>query len=450
MITLRRWSAIRNRAVIASGVGPLPDAAAPWSVRISLFLFMLSTIRFVNRDALGRDVGWQGFLQFGCVMLSALLCGGIMWRAKQIFKPDAYFLAMLGFSCFTLVSASRSYWTPLSVSKTVTFLGVIFAAAGSCARTGSRNVMKIMYIAVLATLCLGLILAAIGVYPLFDLDEYSGRTRFSVFVLHPGVVADLTAFAVLTGRLLPRKPPAWLQATLVILSILTSAKGATIGLLVGLVVSAAPWRKVTIGRLAGAAVCVCLALVLGMVVMNTMDDRVLSDGPLATLYGGNIKEEILTVNGRVELWKTVVPLLDSTVLLGFGLDGAREILLGAFDWSGNSHNAVLELILAAGMPGALLFVLGWGIAIWRATKLPPGWRSKVLAVHVYLIITSIASPIWTTSQYISVFYLTVINATSRESFTAPAWGRWSARMRLFWSNPERPRLWASPDAPPAG
>ena len=193
-----------------------------------------------------------------------------------------------------------------------------------------------------------------------------------------------------------------------------------------------------------------MALVLGMIVMNTMDDRVLSDGPLATLYGGNIKEEILTVNGRVELWKTVVPLLDSTVLLGFGLDGAREILLGAFDWSGNSHNAVLELILAAGMPGALLFVLGWGIAIWRATKLPPGWRSKVLAVHVYLIITSIASPIWTTSQYISVFYLTVINATSRESFTAPAWGRWSARMRLFWSNSERPRLWASPDAPPAG
>jgi hypothetical protein len=424
--------------------------AVPWTVSISLGLFMLSTIRFVNRDALGRDVGWQGFLQFACVALAPMLCGGIIWMRKQVLKPDAFLLAMLGFSLCTLASAGRSYWPPLSAVKSFAFFAVVFTAAGSCARIGSRCVLKIMYVAVLATVCFGLLLAAAGLYPLFDLDDYSGRTRFSLFVLHPGVVADFGAFAVLVGRMLPRKPPTWLQVCLVGMVILTSAKGATIGLLVSLVVSVAPWRRVTPGRLAVIAACLCIAIVLGCVALYTIDAASLSDGPLATLYGNNLKDETLTINGRVELWKTVVPLLSSALGLGFGLDGSRETLLDAFEWSGNSHNAILELILAAGLPGALLFLLGWGIAISRSVSLPPGdWRCRVIAVHVYLIITSFAAPIWTTSQYISVFFLTILNATGREGLVALRGDTQGPKTRTVWRNSVQSQSQANPYEQPA-
>jgi hypothetical protein len=370
-----------------------------------------------------------------------------MWRHKKIFKPDAYLLAMVGFSFLTLASAIRSYWPPLSTAKTAVFLAVVYSAAGSCARIGSRNVLKVMYIAVVVTISLGLLLAASGIYPLFDVDDYSGRTRFSLFMLHPGVVADFSAFAVLTGRLVPRKPPTWLQVVLVITCILTSAKGATVGLLVSLVVSAAPWRRVTLSRLAGAG-CACVGILLAFVLLYTVDAGALSYGPLAMLYGSNVKDEILTMNGRLGLWKTVVPLLSNSFGLGFGLDGARETLLNAFDWSGNSHNAVLELVLAAGVPGALMFLLAWGIAFSRATRLPPSHRSEVMAVHVYLIITSFASPIWTTSQYISVFFLTVINATGRESSVDSERDTHGLEKRMLSRNSGRSRLHANPYADP--
>ncbi len=448
MICRDRPTIAADSADISFRTPPQTGDRLPWTVCIALCLFMLSAIRFVNRDPLGRDVGWQGEMQFACVTLAAVLSGGVIWRRKQVFKPDAYLLFMAVFACLSLASAARSYWPPLSASKSVAFLAVVYTASGSCARIGSRNVLKVMYFALLATICCGLVLAAAGVYPLFDLDDYSGRTRFSLFVLHPGVVADFTAFAVLTGRLLPRKPPAWLQAVLVIMNILTSAKGATIGLLVSLVVSVAPWRRVTVGRLVAGAVLACVAVVVGFVALQTVDSSVMSEGPLATLYGSNLKDEILTVNGRVELWKTVVPLFQSCTLLGFGLDGAREVLLDAFDWSGNSHNAVFELILAAGLPGALLFLSGWGIALGRAAKLAPGWRSKVLAVHVYLLITSIASPIWTTSQYISVFFLAVINAAGRELQTVPESEAETAWTQVLPPSPSRSELNSVPYATP--
>jgi hypothetical protein len=250
--------------------------------------------------------------------------------------------------------------------------------------------------------------------------------------------------------LMRRRPPTLLQAVLVIMNIMTSAKGATIGLLVSLVVSLAPWRRITVGKLAVGAAFVCLAIVIGFVAYQTVDSGVLSDGPLATLYGSNLKDEVLTINGRVELWKTVVPLLSSSLFLGFGLDGARELLLEAFDWSGNSHNAVFELILAAGLPGALLFLSAWAMAFVRAMKLTPAdWRSRVLAVHVYLIITSFASPIWTTSQYISVFFLTIINATAREPQDAPGWDQlrmWTTRLESGLLS----RLHLDPHTPPHG
>lgn len=408
-----------NSRVIPAAFAPLDLRDRPWTVHLSIWFFMLSAIRFVNRDALGRDVGWQGFLQFGCVMLGALLCGGILWRRKEVMRIDAYLFTMAGFTCFALASASRSYWPPLSVIKALAFLAVVYTAAGSAARIGSQKILRSMYFALLATICVGLVLGAAGVFPFFEMDDYSGRTRFSLFVLHPGVVADFTAFAVLTGRLLPRKPPIWLEIILVAMNVLTSAKGATIGLLAALFVSVAPWKGLNVRRLAAGALALSVILAVLLIAINTTDIAAVSDGPIQTLYGNNLKEEVFTVNGRVELWKTVIPLIENSLGLGFGLDGAREVLLDAFDWSGNSHNAVLEVMLAAGLPGALLFLTGWAIALGRAARLSPEWRHRVMAVHVYLIITSFASPIWTTSQYISVFFLTLMNATARELLAPP-------------------------------
>jgi O-antigen ligase len=353
-------------------------------------------------------------VQFFSALLAAVLTSDVLWRRRTIPKFDGFDAAMLGFACLTLLSSIRSFWPLLSAAKTCAFLSVFLAAAFSCARVGAQNVFRLLYISIIALLCLGLILGSLGVFPLFSADDYSGRTRFSMFALHPGVIADLCAYCILMSRFFPRKPPLLLTAVLLVMNVLTSAKTSIIALTVAWIVSAALWQRITLRGLAIGILGFTGAILSGWIVLNNLDPRWLSDGPLATLYGTNLTEEVTTVNGRVDLWKSTAPLAYSSLVLGHGFDGVREALMGKFEWAGNSHNSILELVLAAGVPGACLYLVAWGLAIRRATHARDPHRTRVLGIHVYFLVTSISAPIWTTSQFVALFVLTVLNAAARE------------------------------------
>ena len=59
-----------------------------------------------------------------------------------------------------------------------------------------------------------------------------------------------------------------------------------------------------------------------------------SDNPvLMLLYRGQTVEQLMTLTGRIELWKGVIPLIEDRYLVGYGYLGSRALLLSVMPWA---------------------------------------------------------------------------------------------------------------------
>ncbi|MEH2247206.1 O-antigen ligase family protein [Nostoc sp.] len=84
-----------------------------------------------------------------------------------------------------------------------------------------------------------------------------------------------------------------------------------------------------------------------------------------------------TLTGRAELWPVVLQMIAKKPWLGYGYgafwgEGSSEssIVVQAVQWDApNSHNGFLDLWLALGLLGILVFVIGFGINFLRAIYL---------------------------------------------------------------------------------
>ena len=77
------------------------------------------------------------------------------------------------------------------------------------------------------------------------------------------------------------------------------------------------------------------------------------------VYGTHVAGEVGNLDGRLALWTASLNLLQNAQALGYGFEGAREVMLSVASWSGNSHNGYLELALSAGLVGFVCFL--WGL-----------------------------------------------------------------------------------------
>jgi O-antigen ligase len=93
------------------------------------------------------------------------------------------------------------------------------------------------------------------------------------------------------------------------------------------------------------------------------------------------------------------------------LDGARDVLLNNTSWpAGNTHNSLIDLILAGGLPGMLLFLLGCAAAARRALQSRGFLRIAALGMYAYIAGFGLVSPNLTYLQGLASFLILAVDA----------------------------------------
>jgi hypothetical protein len=376
-----------------------------------MFLYSVSLIKFYVRDPLAEKTGPQGPIELAVVILAGLTLLLAFRRPywKLLWTPSAK--AFLGFGAIATVSSVFSYYPLLSFLKGLSFLLVCGMAVVASSAFRSAQVLKYLYYTVLLILVLGLIAKLAGGGPFLAIDGYSARARFTMFAWHPGTLADVCALTLLSSLLLSKRPPLWCQAFLLAINIAAASRASTALLVVILIsiglasVRFTP-RFVFLGCCLGALG--TFAMLVGVQKQSEYRDLI-SIGQ--ALYGDKLDQDLTTFSGRKEVWSVTEPLISHSLLLGYGLDGTRNVLINKTSWgAGNTHNSLIDLILAGGFPAMLLFLFGWAAAARRA------WRSRgllqvgALGIYAYIAGFGIVSPNLTYLQGLASFMILTIDA----------------------------------------
>lgn len=106
----------------------------------------------------------------------------------------------------------------------------------------------------------------------------------------------------------------------------------------------------------------------------------------------------LTLTGRTDIWVYILEMINQRPLLGYGFDSfwlsdSANVIRQAIGWKGvpNAHNGYLDLALALGITGALIFTAGYvlfllrGIAYLRVLRTPDGIWALMYLTYFSLI-----------------------------------------------------------------
>jgi O-antigen ligase len=382
---------------------------------MTMTLYVLSTQKFVFRDPVGVDVGVQGLLEVALPSAAAaMLALCALWK-NRLQMPPAPFWFFAAFGMFALASSPYSFYPPLSAAKALLWGVTISVAALACSTFDPDLVLSYFYWAVVGVITVGLVvgLAAPSVYPLFSSNEYTGRVLLAIFASHPGSVAALSSVTFLLGRVLRKQPPRLVQWSLVAVNIGTSNKASTATLILVLLgTSLLTFRYSTrgIALVCAAGAASVVLIVAGPALMESHGDVVSS--AFTNLYGDNVEEEVASLDGRLDLWTVVSGLLHDRILLGYGIEGARDVLYTAVPWAGQAHNGVLDAALAAGLVGTVVLLAGFGLVL-RILAAPSSFRPQLLGIAGFFTILCVTEPVFLELQYIGPFVALLLCYVSR-------------------------------------
>lgn len=382
-----------------------------------MFLYAVSLIKFFLRDPAGADVGPQGPIELALLTASALLLLPAFYRRdwKLFVSPSAK--AFVAFGAIAVVSSPFSYYPLLSSVKGLSFILVCGIAVVASSAFGSSQVIKYLYYSIFIVLLVGLVLKLRDGGPLLDIDDYSGRARFTMFALHPSMLADLCAVTLLSSFLMAKRPPLYCQAFLLALNIAGGSRTGTAVLVVVLLAIGLASVRLTFRSSGVLFVGCCLGFFLALAMLvaihsqNHPSSEITSIGQ--SIYGDKLDEDVSTLNGRTDVWDAAAPMISHSILLGYGLGGSRDVLLKNTSWAweaGDAHNALIDLILGAGFPGMLVYLFGWAGAARRA------WRSRgfvhigALGIYAYILGYGIVSPNLTNLQGLATFLIITVDA----------------------------------------
>lgn len=378
---------------------------------VAMLLYSVSLVKFYVRNPLAEQTGPQGPIELSLVILAGvtLLAAFRRPRWKLWWTPSAK--AFLAFGALAALSSLFSYYPLLSLLKGFSFLLVCGIAVLASSAFRTEQVIKSSYYCIVIILLIGLILKLAGSAPYLAIDGYSGRARFTMFAWHPGTLADLCAMTMLSSFLLPRRPPIWCQAFLFAINIAAASRASSAVLVLILIaIGAASVRLTPRFLFLGCCLGAMFALAMLAAVQKQYDyGDVVSIGQ--GLYGDKLDQDLTTFSGRREVWGIAQPLISHSLLLGYGLDGARNVLIQNASWdAGNTHNSLIDLILAGGFPATLVFLFGWAGAARRAWRSPGLLRTGAIAMYAYVACFGIVSPNLTYLQGLATFLILTIDA----------------------------------------
>lgn len=415
-----------------------------WLAMLIGAIYSVSFWKFVKRDPLGGSLGIEAVLEIGSVTLAFALTMVLAMRRglRRRFGPVPAMLYLGLFGLFTAASAFRSFSISLSLTKSVLFFAVMGMAYLLAQQGLSREFLEGIYAGFVGIVLLGLAVGAAfpSRYPMILSEEFTGRNRLALFDTHPNGIGETCALMFLLGWLLGGRRRWMTQVLLLVVNVLAGERTASsalvgIGCLAFLLVRRwTPVRAFAIAVVA-AAVAVGVALETSNVA-NVLPEKYLAS--VQGIYGKNAASELQTLDGRQEVWAAALRLAGNGVLIGYGFEGAREALIQAVSWSGQAHNAELELMLDAGVVGSAMFALGWWMLVVMSLDGDREWMVKVGAMQALILVMSIVGPIFDFYSFmaealgISLAYLAMERASHARFIGAFPVGRVQGRRRLAW------------------
>jgi hypothetical protein len=400
--------------------GPSYQAGQLWNpeqrpafaiLALAMFLYGVSLVKFYVREPLAAQIGLQGPIELAFVILAGLTMLAAFRRRYWKLRLTPSAKAFAAFGGIAAASSVFSYFPPLSFLKGLSFLLVCgMAVVASCA-FGSMHIIKCLYYSIIIILVAGFIAKLAEGESLLDIDDYSGRARFTLFAWHPGTLADLCALMLLSSLLLPKRPPLFCQIFLFAINVATASRASTALLVVILLPIGLPSVRFNRRFL---FLCCCLGSLLALAMLVVAQKHYRSTDIVSIgqgLYGDKLDEDLTTLSGRKEVWNVSEPLISHSMLLGYGLDGTRDVLIKSTSWAaGNAHNSLIDLILTGGFPATLVFLLGWAAAARHAWQSRGFLRIGALGTYAYIAGFGIVSPNLTYLQGLASFLILTIDA----------------------------------------
>ena len=118
---------------------PASEAAGPWSepgamlALAAMAAYVISTIKFMNRDPLSTTTGIQALIEIAAVAASVVLAAIPLVRSRFFPRPSAPAIGFAVFAATALLSSVFSYWPVLSLIKGGMLVAILFVAIALCA-----------------------------------------------------------------------------------------------------------------------------------------------------------------------------------------------------------------------------------------------------------------------------------------------------------------------------
>jgi O-antigen ligase len=402
-------------------------------------LFALTFQKYVSRDAVSQSVGSQGILEVALTLLPfmiVLLLSRGMPRRLGL-HPAVWLFGIYG--VFALASAINSFSVKLSVMKSGLYFAVLLMAYLISELQLSLVFLDGVYRGYIVTLLAGFALAVASPaqHPLFLIDSYIGRTRLNLFATPPNSVGEVCGLLFLLALVLPLRTRWYWQAFLFGVNIFAGEKTATASLaicaaLIFVFGSRNISRRLGIAfaaTIVGAAFFFCVAAG----VIHT------SPGTFAghaaeSIYGTHVSDEVSNLDGRAQVWAKAVELARGSVGLGFGFDGARNLLISAVAWSGHAHNGILQAALSAGLIGMVALLIGWAIVVRYTLSRDRTWNVRIMSLQLYLFSLAMIGPVFDSPSYFTILLLVVLLYTAMEGVVTTGfdWTTANRGMQAAW------------------
>jgi hypothetical protein len=363
-----------------------------WLVDVAGFLYAISMHKYAMRDALSANTGVQGIIEILGITGAFVCIFAGTWGARRQHTTSVACLGFATFGLFALCSSWRSYDPALSFVKGLLLLTVLATGYVACQTGLGRRYFRSIYWSYTLLLAIGLIVGVIfpHVYPLFTADDFTGRTRLSVFDTFPGTMGEDAALLLLLAPLIQVRV-GWLSQTFLFLMVVfaggkTSSALLCVLLFVRFLYNLRRWRswRTVVAILATIAVA---SIGMQLLVGYGVQGRLLAHSA-ESIYGSDVASDATSLDGRLALWSASLGLLEDAQALGYGFDGTRDVMLKVASWSGSSHNGFLELGLSAGVLGFVFFLVGLSSSVRACFRSGAPPRIHKALVIAFLLINA--------------------------------------------------------------
>jgi O-antigen ligase len=337
---------------------------------LSFLLTIVGETKFRARnpgELLAGNLDWEVGLELASYALLALLSvAGFVRLKRRDLRLEGIEIPLSLYAGLALLSTSWSVEPRLSAVRGIQQIILLFYSLVCVRLISPARILD----ALKRTLT-GYVLGCTALALVFPWAAYAhSNVRFSWFAVHPIIASEEAGVALILfivdalfrGEYRTTKRERWWHRVAMIalpaIILATRARGPIIALFAVLIVLVGlRYLGPNIGLwmiglgLAGGLIWVVTDFSLADSLQTVSGS---GSGLNAYILRQQSAGEVMTLSGRIGLWKAIYRLILARPVIGYGFVASRSVLLEWFPWAGEAHNAMLESLLNLGLVGCLL------------------------------------------------------------------------------------------------